>query len=132
MTRPVSTAYPIEILRDARARTLQLLAGLDGEQLIRPRLAIINPTQWEVGHVVWFYEYFILRRLYGHPALLTNGDDLYDLIAVAHDKCRDLPLLSLEPTLACMARECEGSACGGNYFGPERRDIFADFRICAL
>lgn len=104
MTQPVSTAHLIEILRDARARTLQLLAGLDGEQLIGPKLAIVNPMQWEIGHVAWFYEYFILRRLYGHPALLTNGDDLYDSIAVAHDKRWDLPLLSLEATLAYMAQ----------------------------
>jgi iron(II)-dependent oxidoreductase len=59
---------------------------------------------WEVGHVAWFYEYFILRRLYHYPPLLPQGDELYDSIKIAHETRWDLPLLSLEETLAYMAR----------------------------
>jgi iron(II)-dependent oxidoreductase len=103
MTKPVTTAYLTEILRDARSRTLTLLEGLDHTQLMGPRLAIVNPMLWEIGHVAWFYEYFILRRLYDHSPLLERGDDLYDSIKIAHDMRWDLPLLSLEHTLAYMA-----------------------------
>ena len=102
MPQTVTTAYLAEILRDARSRTLELLDGLDAEQLIGPKLAIVNPMQWEIGHVAWFYEYFILRSLYGHKPLLANGDDLYDSIKIAHDTRWDLPLLSLEDTLEYM------------------------------
>jgi iron(II)-dependent oxidoreductase len=104
MTQPVSNAYLIEILGDARARTLELLRDLDQAQLIGPKLPIVNPMQWEIGHVAWFYEYFILRRLYDYAPLLANGDSLYDSIKIAHDTRWDLPLLSLEATLAYMER----------------------------
>jgi len=104
MSQSVTTAYLTEILDDARSRTLELLDGLDAEQLIGPKLDIVNPMQWEIGHVAWFYEYFILRRLYGHQPLLANGDDLYDSIKIAHDTRWDLPLLSLEDTLDYMER----------------------------
>lgn len=104
MTQRVSTAYLIETLRDAHSRTLQMLQGLDEAQLLGPKLAIVNPMQWEIGHVAWFYEYFILRRLYDRPALLANGDKLYDSIAIDHDRRWNLPLLSLEDTLTYMAQ----------------------------
>jgi iron(II)-dependent oxidoreductase len=104
MTARVTTAYLFEILQDARSRTLELLQGLDHAQLMGPKLAIVNPMLWEIGHVAWFYEYFILRRLYHYPPLLANGDDLYDSIKIAHDTRWDLPLLSLDDTLAYMAR----------------------------
>ena len=104
MARTVTTAYLADILRDARSRTLELLHGLDAQQLIGPRLDTVNPMLWEIGHVAWFYEYFILRRLYGHKPILANGDELYDSIRVAHDTRWDLPLLSLEATLDYMGR----------------------------
>ena len=104
MTRCVSTAHLIEILEDARSRTLELLGDLDGAQLIGPRLPTVNPMLWEVGHVAWFYENFILRRLYGHAPLLEQGDRLYDSIAIAHDTRWDLPLLPLDETLRYMGR----------------------------
>jgi iron(II)-dependent oxidoreductase len=92
------------MLRDARSRTLELLDGLDEAQLIGPKLDTVNPMLWEIGHVAWFYEYFILRRLYDHEPLLANGDRLYDSIAIAHDSRWDLPLLSLDETLDYMGR----------------------------
>ncbi|MEE4380310.1 MAG: selenoneine synthase SenA [Candidatus Competibacteraceae bacterium] len=102
MTQPVSTAHLIEILLDARSRTLDLLQGLSHTQLIGPKLPIVNPMLWEIGHVAWFYEHFILRRLYDYSPLLANGDTLYDSIKIAHDTRWGLPLLSLEDTLNYM------------------------------
>ena len=91
--------YLKEIMADAHARTLELVAGLDEEQLIGPKLPIVNPLRWEIGHVAWFHEKFILRDLYGRPPLLANGDALYDSIAIHHDQRWDLPLLSMQETL---------------------------------
>ena len=91
------------MLQSARQRTLELIEGLSPEQLIGPKLPIVNPTQWEIGHVAWFYEHFILRREYGAAPLLERGDLLYDSIAVAHDTRWDLPLYSLPELKAYMA-----------------------------
>ena len=104
MTRRVTSARLTGMLLDARARTLALLQDLDGAQLMGPRLPTVNPMLWEIGHVAWFYENFILRRHYGQPPLLAGGDALYDSIAIAHDTRWDLPLLPLEETLAYMGR----------------------------
>ena len=44
------------MLQAARSRTLALVEDLDDEQLLGPRLAIVNPPLWEIGHVAWFQE----------------------------------------------------------------------------
>ena len=59
----IRAADLIPIMREFRVRTLGLVADLGAEQLIGPRLAIVNPPLWEIGHVAWFAEYWILRHL---------------------------------------------------------------------
>src|SRR6185369_9172745 len=81
---------------DARARTLALVADLTDEQLVGPRLAIVNPLGWEIGHVAWFQERWALR---GTPQIIAGADGLWDSSAVAHDLRWDLPLPSREATL---------------------------------
>ena len=44
-------------LMDARARTLELVHGLDDQQLMGPRLETVNPLLWEIGHLAWFHEF---------------------------------------------------------------------------
>ena len=43
-------------LRDARAHLTRVTARLNGERLLGPYLAIVNPPLWELGHVAWFQE----------------------------------------------------------------------------
>ena len=62
MTAQVTAEHLSATLQSAHQRTLELLDGLTDEQLIGPRLPIVNPTIWEIGHVAWFYEFFILRQ----------------------------------------------------------------------
>jgi len=85
--------------RDARRRTHDVVAGLDARQLIGPRLAIVNPVLWEIGHVAWFQERWVLRHAGGQPALRADADALWDSSAVAHDTRWDLPLPGLPETL---------------------------------
>lgn len=88
------------MVRDARRATLAFAAGLDADQLMGPKLDIVNPLLWEIGHVAWFQEHFILRRLDGAASLRTDADALYDSMRVAHDDRWDLPLPSLDWTKA--------------------------------
>ena len=69
MTAPVSTAHLIENMQDARNRTLELVRDLDDEQLMGPKLPFVNPMRWEIAHVAYFYEDFILRQLYGYESV---------------------------------------------------------------
>ena len=104
MTAQVSTDHLSKIMHSARQRTLELLDGLSDEQLVGPKLPILNPTIWEIGHVAWFHEFFILRQEYGHDPLLDRGDALYDSIAVAHNTRWDLPVYPLGEMKDYMAR----------------------------
>ncbi len=95
MTELVSTHYLADLLNDANSRTFELVEGLDAEQIMGPQLPIVNPLLWEIGHVAWFYEQFILRMLYNKEPILANGDDLYDSIDIEHFVRWDLPMLQL-------------------------------------
>ena len=104
MRQPLSVDYLIHILQDSRARTLELVNGLDDEQLMGPRLEVVNPLLWEIGHLAWFHEIFILRWLDGRDPCIANADSLYDSMAIAHETRWDLPLPALADTLAYMER----------------------------
>lgn len=107
MTATVPTDHLVTIMQSARQRTLELLDGLTQEQLMGPRLPIVNPTLWEVGHVGWFHEHFILRREHGHEPLLERGDRLYDSIAIPHETRWDLPVYTLDEIKDYLARTLE-------------------------
>jgi iron(II)-dependent oxidoreductase len=99
-------AREIEVLSgwvaEARSRTLALAASLAGAELLGPRLAIVNPPLWELGHVAWFQERWALRHALGRAPLRADGDTLYDSGAVPHGARWDLPLPPLEATVALL------------------------------
>ena len=90
------------VMREVRERTLGLVADLDQQQLIGPRLAIVNPPLWEIGHIAWFTEFWVLRHLKKQKLLLANGDQLYNSTDIAHDTRWELLLPSRDATLNYM------------------------------
>src|SRR3989442_148509 len=90
-------------VRDARQRTLEVVADLTDEQLMGPQLRIVNPLLWEIGHVTWFQEKWVLRHAGGEAPVRADGDSLYDSAAIAHDSRWDLPLPSRTETLDYLA-----------------------------
>jgi iron(II)-dependent oxidoreductase len=100
LVRPDALADQV---RDARRRTLELIADLDDNQLLGTPQATVNPLLWEIGHVAWFQERWVLRHANGRSPLRPDADALYDSSAVAHDTRWDLPLPSREATLGYMA-----------------------------
>jgi iron(II)-dependent oxidoreductase len=97
-------------LREARARTDRMTRDLDGDRLIGPMLAIVNPPLWELGHVAWFQERWCLRTARGGAgvdSILPGADALYDSSAVAHDRRWDLPLPTLAATRDYLAAVLE-------------------------
>lgn len=94
-------------LIDARSRTLALVADLTDEQLMGPRLAIVNPLLWEIGHVAWFQEKWVLRRE-NAGSVRDDADALYDSMAIPHDTRWDLPLPSRAETLSYMQQVLDG------------------------
>src|SRR5437762_4130080 len=94
-------------LQEARDRTLRLVADLDDRQMIGPRLEIVNPLRWEIGHIAWFQEFWVLRHLGSRSPILKYGDELYDSARVDHDTRWDLPLPERDETLVYMQRVFE-------------------------
>ena len=91
----------------SRARSRALTRDLCGEQLYGPRLPIVNPFIWELGHIAWFQERWCLRRRGDGSlaaSLLPDADALYDSTTVAHELRWDLPLPPLAATLAYQDR----------------------------
>jgi iron(II)-dependent oxidoreductase len=101
LRRP-TPALLAEWVRDARQRTLDLIADLSDEQLRGPHLPIVNPLLWEIGHLAWFAEHWILRHAGQRPPLRSDADALYDSSTVPHATRWDLPLPSRTATLEYM------------------------------
>jgi len=106
-------ADPATLERDllaSRARSARVTADLDGERLLGPKLAIVNPPLWETGHLGWFQERWCLRLQPSGAladSILLGADALYDSAAVAHDTRWDLPLPNLAATRAYLAHVLE-------------------------
>lgn len=98
----LTAAVAAEMLQDARRRTLALAEDLTDAQLQVPQLPIVNPPIWELGHVGWFQENWLLRHYGGAPPVRPDGDALWDSSNVAHDTRWGLPLPSRQDTLAYL------------------------------
>jgi iron(II)-dependent oxidoreductase len=97
-------------LRASREHLTRITADFEGERLLGPKLAIVNPPLWELGHVAWFQEYWCLRhRAEARVAdsFLQGADALYDSAKVAHDTRWDLPLPDLPATRSYRAEVLE-------------------------
>ncbi len=99
----LTTEQLITHLHEARARLLELVSDLSTEEMLGPRLAIVNPLRWEIAHVAHFQEFWLLRHQRGYepikPAGNLDPDKLYDSARVHHDTRWDLPLPSKQATI---------------------------------
>ncbi|HEB53223.1 MAG TPA: ergothioneine biosynthesis protein EgtB [bacterium] len=104
--RDLSPQALSEALRAARAATLAAAMDLSDEQWLVPYSPWIQPTAWDLGHVGWFAEFWLLRGPHrlgrdgfqqASTAPLRFGpDEHYDSAAVLHpDRWRN-PLLPRE------------------------------------
>ena len=108
----MSVSQLIATMRDFRGRLLGLVGDLDDRQMIGPRLAIVNPPLWEIGHVAWTQEFWTLRHLSKQRPILEHGDRLYNSTDVAHDTRWELLLPSRSDTLAYVNEVLERCIAG--------------------
>jgi ergothioneine biosynthesis protein EgtB len=92
---------------DGVERALDLVADLGDEQMTGPLLPTVNPLIWEIGHLAWFQEKFVLRQACGREPLLPFGDAIYDSGAIPHDTRWRLALPSRSETVSYMRRVAE-------------------------
>lgn len=128
---PVTSAVLAEWAADALDRTMQLVTDLDEDQLIGPRLPTVNPLLWEIGHLAWFQEKFVLRQACGREPMLPYGDALYDSGAIPHDTRWRLNLPALKETTDYMRAVAEQVTA--ELTGARATDVvqhFARYTIC--
>jgi gamma-glutamyl hercynylcysteine S-oxide synthase len=75
-----------------------------------PKISVVNLPLWELGHVVWFQERWLLRnperdlgvscnpRAILLPSMLPGAQEFYDSTAVEHAKRWALPLPDIDTT----------------------------------
>src|SRR3989449_11782543 len=83
--RPTAAAL-LAALRDARSVELQLLDDLTDAQMLGARGHFLEPPIWEMGHVGWFQEYWLLRGLGGVDTILPGADAIYDSFNVSYTR----------------------------------------------
>lgn len=102
MRSKLTTEQLVAHLHEARARLLELVGDLDDQQMIGPRLPIVNPLRWELGHIAHFQEFWLLRHQRGYEPIKSIAalatDKLYDSAHVTHSTRWDLPLPSKQTT----------------------------------
>jgi ergothioneine biosynthesis protein EgtB len=76
----------LHALLDARRVELALLDGLGDEAMLGARAHFVEPPIWEMGHVGWFQEYWLLRALDGADTLLGGSDSIYDSFNVSYTR----------------------------------------------
>ena len=104
-------------LRDARAATLACVLDLDEAAWLPPRGAGVNPIAWELGHLAWFAEFWILRGPHransegfieaARPARLAGPDALYDSARLGHAGRWQHPWRSRADTVAVLAAQLD-------------------------
>src|SRR5467141_3209165 len=87
-------------LLDARSVELQLLDDLTDAQMLGARGHFLEPPIWEMGHVGWFQEFWLLRGRGGADSILPGAYAIYDSFNVSYTRRWDHCFPSRAATLA--------------------------------
>jgi gamma-glutamyl hercynylcysteine S-oxide synthase len=85
-------------LRRAREATLQLVDPVADEQLVAQVSPIMSPLVWDLAHIGWFEELWLIRRVDNDEPSLERFDDVYD--AFRHPRGQRSRLPTLTPSEA--------------------------------
>src|SRR3989454_10241562 len=117
-----TSAARLEARLDARRVELALLDDLTDAQMLGTRAHFVEPPIWEMGHVGWFQEYWLLRRLDGADPLLSGADDIYDSFNVSYTRRWDHRFPSRASTRADIAEVLRRSVARLEARGPPGDD----------
>src|SRR5437879_12345941 len=109
---------------DARSVELELLDGLTDSQMLGTPLHSVEPPIWEMGHVGWFQELWVLRHLDGSPSLLPGSDRIYDSFNVSYTRRWDHEYPSRKATLDYISEVLQRSVGRLEARGPTADDAY--------
>ena len=99
----VSRSDLVAALEHARERTEGLLDPLSDEQLTRQVSPLQSPLVWDLAHIGYFEELWLLRRVGGRAAVSPKFDDLYDSFAHPRNERGGLPILAPDAARAYVS-----------------------------
>jgi iron(II)-dependent oxidoreductase len=81
-------------LKGARELTLRLIEPVADEDLVAQFSPIMSPLVWDLAHIGWFEELWLIRRIAGSEPSLERFDDLYDAFQHRRGQRSKLPILT--------------------------------------
>ncbi|HZE06379.1 MAG TPA: DinB family protein, partial [Solirubrobacteraceae bacterium] len=101
---PAATVAPddaqtVAALKDARERTLALVAPFREEDLERVHSPLMSPLVWDLGHIAAFEDLWLVHRYGGRPLLHEELAGVYDAFETPRADRGDLPFLRLGEAL---------------------------------
>jgi iron(II)-dependent oxidoreductase len=117
---------------DATDSVLATVADLtdDDDRWVAPYSVDVNPAIWELGHVAWFAEWFVLRMLHSQRSIMQGSDALYDPAAVPHITRWHLEYPDVATTRQYLIDV--GDAVAARVRDDERLDSTASFAVYAV
>ena len=111
--RQLARQQLLSALDEARRATFAATLDLSDQQWVVPYHRGIQPTAWDLAHVAWFAEFWLLRGphrigLDAHvhadrPARFVGTDDRYDSARISHRARWQMPLFPRAELLERMA-----------------------------
>src|ERR1700759_141579 len=83
----------IDGLREARERTLELVAPFSDEQLEQVHSTLMSPLVWDLGHIAAFEDLWLNHRHGDLPLLHDELADVYAAFETPRANRGDLPFL---------------------------------------
>jgi iron(II)-dependent oxidoreductase len=84
----------VAALKRARDATLRVVDPLDDEQLAAQVSPIMSPLVWDLAHIGWFEELWLIRHLTDDEQSHERLDDLYDAFRHPRRERSELPILT--------------------------------------
>jgi gamma-glutamyl hercynylcysteine S-oxide synthase len=96
------TAQLIDVLNEARERTLQLVAPVSEQDLTSQHDVLMSPIVWDLGHIAHFEELWLLGNIDGHVEF-GEMPGMYNPFENPRRVRGELPLPSVAGTIAVLA-----------------------------
>jgi iron(II)-dependent oxidoreductase len=90
-------------LKRARELTLRLIEPVADGDLVAHFSPIMSPLVWDLAHIGWFEELWLIRRIAGIEPSLERFDDLYDAFQHPRGQRSELPILTPPEARAYLA-----------------------------
>jgi iron(II)-dependent oxidoreductase len=98
-----SKAAIVELLSEARERTLELVEPLDDAQLNRVYSPLLSPLAWDLGHIANFEELWLVQTIGDREPMDGELGRFYDAIENPRRTRGELPILRDEELRTYMA-----------------------------